>query len=161
MSYESDNPRSGHDDGLDEENRRPTLIQPRRNPGTLFRGWGPKLFALALVASSTTLPRSHASAADRNPASACPPARPAAMTDHPDVAYPAIPQLMGLTGKTIVEVDLSSAGDVEAAAIAKYSGNEAMDREALRVAHTSHFQAATVNCQPAAGVYYVEVDFGE
>ena len=140
---------------------RTSFIQPRRNPETLFRGWGPKLFAAALAASSIGLATGHAQAATTTYGQgACPaPNRAAAAISNPAPEYPEMPKLEQIGGAAVLQIHLSANGTMEGAQIAQSSGNADLDREALRVANNTRFAAEKVNCQAVEGDYLYAVEF--
>jgi TonB family protein len=78
----------------------------------------------------------------------------------PSVEMPTIADEQGvMSGESIVEVSLSSKGDVIRATIEKSSGNRWLDNAALRTTRTTLFIPATTNCEPVGGTYLYAVDF--
>jgi periplasmic protein TonB len=133
------------------------VVKPKRS-ASLFQGWGPKLFAAAIAVAGFGLTTSHALAADQLPACSVPD-RPAAVVTSAIPDYPEIARGQGAAGSALVQVEIAPSGRPANAAIARSSGNEYLDREALRVVLASRFTPAMSGCEPLAGQYLYEVEF--
>ena len=72
---------------------------------------------------------------------------------------PSIVQEMGLSGASIVQIDLQPTGSLAHVALAHSSGNRWMDDAALRTARQTRYAPETQNCSAVAGSYLLEVEF--
>jgi TonB family protein len=81
--------------------------------------------------------------------------------DGPPVApdYPAMARALGQTGTTLVKVSLTDTGAVDAVAIYRSSGSDALDRSALNAAQRSHYKPQLFRCDPVAGAYLYTANF--
>ncbi len=79
-----------------------------------------------------------------------------AFADRPDLA-----KILGISGTADVRVDLDPSGNVAATSLARSSGFEILDREALAEARDYRYVAETQNCSSVGGSYVVEVDFAK
>jgi len=123
---------------------------PKRLPGGLFPGWGPKLMGAALAIGALALSNQPAKAA-----SAC--ENHAAML----VGFPAFGIPEGAVGgkEAVLRVDLSANGRVQNLALAQSSGDALLDLEAMRIVHQSRYAAAVIDCKPAADSFLYRVTF--
>jgi TonB family protein len=134
------------------------VVKPKRSNTSLFPGWGPKLLPAAIAIAGFWLTTSYALAADQAQACSAPDRAAGVLTSAiPD--YPEIARMQGVAGSALVQVELAPSGRPEHAAIARSSGNEYLDREALRVVLASRFTPATSGCEALAGRYLYEVEF--
>ena len=118
-------------------------------------------FASANASTITMLPLHTPRAQTHGPVTTCGSAdRDAAITGPAFVEYPAIAQMQGVGGETLVRVDLSSAGNLRGVSLDQSSGNRWLDGAALAVARTIRFTPEIANCLPVAGSYALSVRFG-
>jgi protein TonB len=99
---------------------------------------------------------------DQAPGASCEAANVTASTiyaEQPET--PAVATTMHLTGTTLVQVDLDSAGSIVGTSVAKSSGTPLLDRAALVAARASTFRPEMKNCAPVGGSYIFEVQFPE
>lgn len=134
------------------------VIKPKRSINTLFPGWGPKLLAAMIALAGLGLTTSHALADDQTQACWAPD-RPAAVLTSAIPDYPEMARLQRAEGTALVQVNIAASGRLENATIARSTGNEHLDREALRAVLASRFAPAVAGCQPIAGRYLYEVEF--
>jgi TonB family protein len=73
--------------------------------------------------------------------------------------YPEIARQMGLTGTSLVQLDLTPSGTIANASILTSSGNSLLDRAALAAARASSFRSEVRDCTPVAGSYIFSVAF--
>ena len=137
------------------------IIHPKRSGTGLFGGWGPRLLSVALAAAALGASNTATFAAPRDFTSpSCSTAdREATVTNTwpPDV--PALAQAEGASGEALIRVDLSETGELQNAEIVKSTGNAALDREAMRVAHESTYSPASVGCEGIPSSYLFSVNF--
>jgi TonB family protein len=72
---------------------------------------------------------------------------------------PTIVQGQGLSGASVVQIDLQPSGSLAHVALAHSSGNRWMDDAAIRTARQTRYTPETQNCSAVAGSYLLEVDF--
>jgi TonB family protein len=115
-----------------------------------------KLIALSTVAAlfSTT-----GSIAQAHPASCAADRQPASIVQASTPDYPVIAQAAGLTGTSVIRIDLSETGSVVSAFVAHSSGSVVLDRAALRTARSMTYAPETQSCKTVPGSYAVEVEF--
>ncbi len=75
----------------------------------------------------------------------------------PDMPF--IAQLQHAAGTTYVQVDIDPSGAILNASIARSSGYEALDREAISATQLSQFRPEIKDCEPVGGSYLYEVEF--
>lgn len=75
----------------------------------------------------------------------------------PDI--PALAQLEGLSGTSVVRVDLSDTGGVSGAYVAVSSGSSILDRAAIRTAKSMVYAPETRSCRAVPGSYAIQVEF--
>jgi TonB family protein len=88
-------------------------------------------------------------------------------TPHTDAAFdgeparemPKIAEEQGVSGVSVVEVDLGENGSFAHTEMVKSSGDRWLDEAALQTARTSKYQAETRNCTAVGGSYLLKVDF--
>jgi TonB family protein len=83
----------------------------------------------------------------------------AAFADAPSYEMPKIAEEQGVSGVSVVEVDLLANGSFAHTELVKPSGDRWLDEAALQTARMSKYQAETRNCAAVAGSYLLEVDF--
>ncbi len=105
----------------------------------------------ALVASAGTPPA--------HPASCLQQFRDAGMVRPLSVEYPAITRLQGVTGTSLVRVDLNESGRVQNVYVTKSSGNRYLDKAALKAVNDGAFTPEIQDCRTVAGSYALEVTF--
>jgi len=138
------------------------MVHPKRVTGTtLFRGWGPKLLAVAIALGALGLPASHALASeDPTPSLSCTVSdRDATVVDQPTPEMPESAVAAEASGDVVVQVDLSAEGKVEKGTIVRSSHNFALDREAMRVVNETLFTPAIAGCQAIPSSYLYTVSF--
>lgn len=72
---------------------------------------------------------------------------------------PSIAEGQGVSGVSVVEIDLNAGGTLTRSHLEKSSGDRWLDEAALRTARLSQYQPETQNCGAIAGSYLLEVDF--
>ena len=121
-----------------------------------------KLLAVSLLAIAANVPAHGVSAAQPPVKATCStPDHLANLKVAYDPEYPLIAKEQGIKGSALVHVGLARSGAVQSATIAKSSGSDILDREALASVRASKYEPETVSCQPVAGEYIVDVNFGE
>jgi TonB family protein len=88
-------------------------------------------------------------------------------TPHTDAAFdgapayvmPKISEQQGVSGVSVVEVDLRANGSFAHTEMVKSSGDRWLDEAALQAARTSKYQAETRNCAAVGGSYLLKVHF--
>jgi protein TonB len=85
--------------------------------------------------------------------------KPAAIDGEMFVDVPAIASLQGITGTTLVRIDLSATGALSGEALFESSGNPWLDRAALDSPKAARFIPEMVNCTAIGGSYLYQVDF--
>ncbi|GAC1400067.1 MAG: hypothetical protein PVSMB8_14070 [Vulcanimicrobiaceae bacterium] len=73
--------------------------------------------------------------------------------------YPAFALSQGAAGRVGVGVDLASSGSLRDTWIQRSSGNQLLDRSALRAARTSRYVAERQGCTAVGGRYLLLVDY--
>ena len=134
------------------------VVRSKRSFTTLFPGWGPKLLAGAIAIAALGLTTSYAWADQQLPTCSAPD-QPAAVLTSAVPDYPEIARLQGAAGSALVQVEIAPSGVPQHVTIARSSGNEYLDREALRAVLASHFTPAMSDCTPSAARYLYEVEF--
>jgi TonB family protein len=94
-------------------------------------------------------------------------ASPSCQTPHTDAAFdgapadamPKIAEEQGVSGVSVVEVDLRANGSFAHTELVKPSGDRWLDEAALQTARTSKYQAETRNCATVGGSYLLKMDF--
>lgn len=87
--------------------------------------------------------------------------RSAAIDAAPFSEIPEIARLQGVTGESLVRVDLAATGALQTAALYGSSGNRWLDRAALSTARMIRYVPEVRNCRNVAGAYLISVRFGE
>jgi TonB family protein len=132
------------------------VVLPRRLPGTLFQGWGPKLMAVALLISALAMSEKPAQAEGTLAYAAC--------TSHGAqlISSPSFSKPEGVEegGVAVIRINLAASGQIQSLALARSSGNTLLDIEALHVARASRFSGAMSDCTPAPETVLYNVDFG-
>lgn len=119
-----------------------------------------KLLAVSLLAIAANVPAQGVSAAEPALKATCSaPDHIANIKAAYAPAFPYIAEQEGITGSTLVHVDLAPSGAVQNATVAKSSGFASLDREALSSVRASKYEPETVSCRPVAGEYLVDVSF--
>jgi TonB family protein len=144
--------RSRNPERLDDESG---VALPKRLPGTLFQGWGPKLMVAALAIGTLALSNKPANAATAVAMTACE-NHGATLISSPSFD---VPDGVAERGDAILRIDLSATGRIENLAVAQSSGDPLLDFEAMRVARESRYNAAIVDCKPAADSVLYRVTF--
>ena len=85
--------------------------------------------------------------------------KPAAIDGEMFVDVPTIASLQGVTGTTLVKIDLTATGALSGEALFETSGNPWLDRAALASPRMAQFIPGMVNCEPVGGSYLYEVGF--
>jgi TonB family protein len=136
------------------------IATPGRNPTGLFHGWGPKLMLCALAIGAAGFANKPAIAAPQHVAvSACDtPDRGATLLSNPT---PQMPSGVSERGTTVMRIDLSPSGHIEALAIAQSAGDMRLDFEAVRVAQASRYASASRNCNPVSDRVLYAVTFSD
>ena len=101
------------------------------------------------------------------PASVTPAGKPQETPAHHDVtylvkpqpAYPAMARRLGIEGLVLVRVQVGATGIPEQVSVAKTSGTNALDEEALRAVRESRFEPARRGDTPIAHVVEVPIRF--
>ena len=73
--------------------------------------------------------------------------------------YPASALMQGITGTAEIAVTLDATGQVQSLAVARTSGNRALDEAALSAARNSSYAPETRECEPVAGTYRFIANF--
>jgi TonB family protein len=136
------------------------IATPQRNPSGLFHGWGPKLMVCALALAGIGFANTTANAATQQVAlSACVAQdRGASLISNPTADIPAG---VSARGTTVLQLDLSPSGHVDAVAVAQSAGDPLLDFEAMRVARASRYASASHNCNAVSDRVLYEVVFSE
>jgi TonB family protein len=120
----------------------------RRNPvrrDACFDGWGPVLFAAAVVLSALVIFNQPAFAATQVAVTSCATAdHGAALLSNP---IDEMPYGVGASGTTVLRIDLWSTGRIKNIAVAQSSGNSDLDFAAARIANESRYAPAMAACQ--------------
>jgi TonB family protein len=131
------------------------IALPRRLPQTVFQGWGPKLMAATLAAGTLVLSNSPAKASTTVAQTSC--------EDHGAVVLSSpefsAPEGIVAEGETVLRINLTAQGQIQDLAVVQSSGNALLDYEAMRVASESRYEAAMVDCKPAADTFLYRVTF--
>jgi TonB family protein len=112
-----------------------------------------KFIATAILALSATAPAFAAGASACNAGDA--PAR----ISSTYYEIPSIAAEQGVTGTSVVKLDLAADGHVTAQSLYRSSGNVWLDASALRSARLSGFLPETRKCRPVSGTYLYSVEF--
>jgi TonB family protein len=83
----------------------------------------------------------------------------AALSEEMYVDVPDIAILQGVTGTSLVRIDLTAKGTLAGEALFASSGNPWLDRAALASPKMARFTPEIVNCSAVGGSYLYEVDF--
>ncbi|MGB8965082.1 MAG: TonB family protein [Candidatus Cybelea sp.] len=136
------------------------LARPMRTRHPIFEGWGPKLFAVAIALCGILATHTSASADVKAVAiTNCAANHGAVLISHPDLIL--LDLVPSAYGETTLRVGLGASGHVDNLAIAQSSGDEMLDFAAMRLARASRYEAASVNCEPAADEFLYKVTFSE
>jgi TonB family protein len=127
---------------------------PKRLPGNIFQGWGPKLMAAALATLAPALTTRPATA-NVVAVSACE-NHGARLISSPAVSTP---EDAAMGGEAVLRIDLSAAGRIQNVTLAQSTGDALLDFAAMRVARESRYAAAFVDCKPAADSVLYRVTF--
>jgi TonB family protein len=143
------------------DDRKNGIIPAPRRGKNLFAGWGPRLLSVTLAACTLGLSVSASPASADTPAQAACSVRQhdAQILSNPVPDMPEVAVLEYASGTAVLRVDLSADGQLENASIATSTGNDALDREALRVARESRYAPAVSDCQNIASSYLYTVNF--
>ena len=79
--------------------------------------------------------------------------------DNPPPRYPLLARKRGYEGEAIVRVEVSRAGQVNAAEVVKSSGFDILDNAAREAVARWQFQPATRDGRPTAGRIDVPIEF--
>jgi TonB family protein len=74
-------------------------------------------------------------------------------------SYPNAEALNGVSGLSVIRIDLSDTGRVVDAKVMKSSGSYVLDTEAIRAAKAMWYAPELQDCNAVAGTYAVEVEF--
>jgi hypothetical protein len=85
--------------------------------------------------------------------------RPAAIDGEMYVDVPEIASLQGVTGTSLVRIDLTATGALSGEALFETSGNPWLDGAALQSPRMARFIPEVANCVPVGGSYLYEVAF--
>jgi TonB family protein len=85
--------------------------------------------------------------------------KPAALDGEMYVDVPNIDILQGVTGTTLVRIDLNAKGVLTGESLFSSSGNPWLDRAALASPKAARFIPEMMNCTAVGGSYLYEVDF--
>jgi TonB family protein len=131
------------------------IALPKRVPGQLFPGWGPKLMLATFAVGALAISNRPAEAATVVAVAACD-QHGAALVSSPAFEIPD-----GASGdhEAVLRVDLSAAGRIQDLAVAQSTGDPILDFEAIRVVRESRYAAASVGCRPAADSFLYRVTF--
>lgn len=131
------------------------IAAPRRLPGTLFQGWGPKLMAAALLVGALAFAEKPARAESAIAYAAC------ANHGAELISSPSFSNPSGIddAGVALVRINLSASGAIQQLTLAQSSGNPLLDIEAMHVVRTSRFSGATIDCKPAGETVLYRVEF--
>jgi protein TonB len=119
------------------------------------------VLAVAAATSAMFLNGAPAAAAqDQGPKASCTVASaPPVITRSVPAETPPFLLISGVSGAAEVEINLSDAGAVESATIAKSSGNKWLDAAAIDAVREQEYLPEISFCQPVSGSYLVNVDF--
>jgi TonB family protein len=135
------------------------IATPGRNPTGLFHGWGPKLMLCALAIGAAGFANAPVDAAEHVAILACRTQdHGAALLSNPT---PELPAGVNASGTTVMRIDVSPLGHIDALTIAQSAGDPRLDFEAMRVARASHYASATRNCNPVSDRVLYDVIFGD
>lgn len=109
-------------------------------------------FVIALLAATPAFSATHASSTCSNPN------RPAT-ADELFYEVPTLASELGMSGTSVVKIDLNPYGDVTSQSLIASSGNSMLDDAALRSARLSRYTAEVRNCVHVAGTYLYRVEF--
>lgn len=84
---------------------------------------------------------------------------PASIDGNPFFEMPTIAAEQGVSGVSLVRIDLTSAGSLASERLYSSSGNRWLDAAALLSARMTRYTSETANCRHIAGSYIYEVDF--
>jgi periplasmic protein TonB len=84
---------------------------------------------------------------------------PAAIARNVIPDYPEFQRQQGITGTSVIRVDLSETGSVLGSYVARSSGNDILDRAAVKAAKSMEYVPETNDCKGISGSYAVEVIF--
>lgn len=116
------------------------------------------MYASLATATMAALLSSPVAVAPERPAS-CKANQPAHIVRYINPEYPMIAQLGGVTGTSVIRVDLSDDGGISGTYVATSSGSSILDRAAIGAAKSMVYAPATQSCAPTSGSYAVEVTF--
>ena len=132
------------------------IASPQRVSGNLFQGWGPKLMAAALAASSLAFWNSQVKAATLVAMGAVCQNHSARLISSPSYVTP--DSVNGI-GEAVVRVNLSAAGKIEGLALERSAGDPLLDFTAMHIVRESRYSAAIVACKSAADSFLYNVNF--
>jgi TonB family protein len=115
-----------------------------------------QLLSAAITAAFLSNPVAVASA---RPASCSVDYRPASIVRSVAPEYPEIAKVQGVTGTSVIRVDLSETGAVLGASLAVSSGSSVLDRVAIGTVRSMAYAPEQRSCIPIAGSYAVRVEF--
>jgi len=81
------------------------------------------------------------------------------MTRGAQPEYPEVAREQGVTGTSVLRIQLSATGSIVSTSVSQSAGNAALDAAARRAARASSFAARIRNCRPVAGSYLFSATF--
>ena len=82
-----------------------------------------------------------------------------ARADQVFFAMPTIAAEQGVSGTSVVKIDLNARGDLVAQSLFSSSGNPLLDKAALQSARMSSYTSETRNCEYVGGTYLYTVEY--
>lgn len=82
-----------------------------------------------------------------------------ARADEVFFATPTIAAEQGVSGTSVVKIDLNAHGNLVAQSLFSSSGNRLLDNAALQSARMSRYTSETRNCEYVAGTYLYTVEY--
>jgi Gram-negative bacterial TonB protein C-terminal len=132
------------------------IAAPKRVPGSLFQGWGPKLMATAFAAGALAISTSHVKAATLVAMAAACQDHSARLTSSPGYVTP---DSVNGAGEAVYRVTLSENGRIEALALERSAGDPLLDFTAGRIVRQSRYAAAVAGCKASAETFLYSVRF--
>jgi TonB family protein len=117
------------------------------------------VYQLLSAAVTAALLSSPVSVASTQPASCTVDYQPASIVQSVAPEYPELAKGQGVTGTSLVRVDLSETGRVVGSYVAVSSGSRTLDWAAIRAVKSMVFAPETRSCKGVSGSYAVEVEF--
>ena len=119
------------------------------------------MFLMLSAAIAAALFPSTVAVAPAHPASCAVNSQPARIVRAFAPQYPLIAKLEGLTGTSVIRVDLAETGDVAGTYVVVSSGSTILDRAAMHAAQSIKYAPEIKSCAPASGSYAVEIEFAD